>query len=98
MRNYPSQQIAIRMTFEDIGDGRTYVTSPDLRGFHAVIESDDDPTQALQEPLRLFLSHYLDADIAGIGVAETPVSHRARAVGIPLAEHQRPELLFAEVG
>ena len=69
MRNHPSQQIAIRMTFEDMGDGRTYVTSPDLRGFHAVIDGDDDPTQALQEPLRLFLSHYLDTDIAVLVLA-----------------------------
>ena len=66
MRNYPSQQIAIRITFEEMADGRTYVTSPDLTGFHAVIDAEQDPMDALREPMRSFLSHYLDTEIAEI--------------------------------
>ena len=97
MQNFPSQQIAIRISFEEMADGRTYVTSPDLGGFHVVIDAEDDPIASLREPLRLFLSHYLDAEIADIGAAMEPVSYRAHKVGIPLSDHQRPGLLLAAV-
>ena len=97
MQNYPSHQIAIHITFEEMSDGRTYVTSPDLTGFHAVIDSDETPTDALREPLRLFLSHYLDAEIADIRAAMEPVSYRAHKVGIPLSDHEKPSLLWAAV-
>lgn len=98
MQNYPSRQIAIRVNFEELADRRTYVTSPDLPGFHVVIGSDEDPMDALREPLRLFLSHYLDAEIADIGAAMAPVSYRAHTVGLPLPDHQKPSLLLAAVG
>ena len=97
MRNYRPQHIAIRLSFEEMADGRTYVTSPDLTGFHAMIDAGDDPTAALREPLRVFLSHYLDAEIADIGSAMEPVSYRAHKIGIPLTDHQRPGLLWAAV-
>ena len=98
MRNHPSQQIAIRVDFEELADRRTYVTSPDLPGFHVVIGSEEDPMDALREPLRLFLSRYLDAEIADIGAAMAPVSYRAHSVGLPLPDHQKPGLLLAAVG
>ena len=98
MQNYPSQHIAIRVDFEELADRRTYVTSPDLPGFHVVIGSDDNPMDALREPLRLFLKHYLNAEIADIGAAMEPVSFRAQQVGIPLSDHQKPGLLWAAVG
>ena len=98
MRNHPIQQIAIRVDFEELADHRTYVTSPDLPGFHVVIGSDEDPMDALREPLRLFLSRYLDAEIADIGAAMAPVSYRAHTVGLPLTDHQKPGLLLAAVG
>ncbi len=97
MQNYPSHQIAVRIAFEELADGRIYVTSPDLTGFHAVIDSDEAPVDALREPLRVFLSHYLDAEIADIGAAMGPVSYRAHKVGIPLSDHERPGLLLAAV-
>ena len=95
--NYPPQQIAIRMHFEELAGGRTYVTSPDLTGFHVVIEADQEPMDALREPLRVFLSHYLDAEIADIGAAIGPIGYRAHKVGIPLSEHEKPDLLLAAV-
>lgn len=97
MRNHVPEQIAVRISFDDIGDGRTYVTSPDLHGFHVVVQSDEDLTQAVVEPLRAFLRQYLGADIAGIGAADAPVGYRARSVGLELTEHKRPSLLFAEI-
>ena len=98
MRNHPIQQIAIRVDFEELADSRTYVTSPDLPGFHVVIGSDEDLIDSLREPLRLFLSHYLDAEIDRIEAAMAPVSYRAQTVGIPLSDHQKPGLLLAAVG
>ena len=98
MRNHPTQQIAIRVDFEELADHRTYVTSPDLPGFHVVIGSDEDPMDALRGPLRLFLSHYLDTEIAKIEAAMAPVSYRAQTVGIPLSDHQKPGLLLAAIG
>ena len=97
MQNYPSQQIAIRMTFKETADGRTYVTSPDLPGFHLVIETDEDPMDALRNPLSLFLSHYLNAEITDISSAMPPVSYRAQMVGVPLSDHRQPGLFLAAV-
>lgn len=97
MQNNQPQQIAIRMNFQEMPDGRTYVTSPDLRGFNTVIDADEASMDALLGPLRLFLSHYLDAEIADISVAMEPVSYRARMVGIPLSDHRKPGLLVAAV-
>ena len=97
MKNYPSQQIAVRLTFEEMADGRTYVTSPDLTGFHAMIDPGQKPMDALRDPLRFFLSHYLDTEIADIDSAIEPVSYRANKVGISLTDHQRPSLLLAAV-
>ena len=97
LRNYPPRRIAIRLSFEEMPDGRAYVTSPDLTGFHAMVDVDEDPTAALLEPLRLFLSQYLGAEIADIGPGMAPVSYRAHMVGIPLTDHKRPDLLWAAV-
>ena len=97
MRNYPPQHIAIRLQFQDMQDGRLYVTSPDLPGFNTAIDADEEAAEALREPLRIFLSHYLGAEIANIAPAMGPVSYRAQSVGIPLPEHRKPDLLLAAV-
>lgn len=97
MKNYQPQQIAIRIEFQELPDGRLYVTSPDLMGFNTAIDPDEAPMDALREPLRLFLSHYLGAEISSIAAAMEPVSYRAHSVGIPLSDHKKPGLLLAAV-
>lgn len=97
MRNVRSRQIAVRLEFKDIADRRTYVRSPDLPGFHAVIEADEEPIEALREPLRLFLSRYLAVDIFEIEAALAPAGYRAQSVGVPLTEHVKPGLMLAAV-
>ena len=96
-KNYLPQQIAIRLNFQELPDGRLYVTSPDLMGFNTAIDSDEDSADALREPLRIFLSSYLGADIADIVPAMEPVSYRAHRIGIPLSDHRKPSLLLAAV-
>ena len=65
-QNYPAHQIAIRMDFQDMTDGRVYVTSPDLAGFHALIDRDEDFMEALSEPLRVFIGKYLNAEVTDL--------------------------------
>lgn len=97
MRNYHPQHIAIRLEFQDLRDGRLYVTSPDLPGFNTAIGSDDEPMDVLREPLRVFLTHYLGTEVSDIASAMEPVSYRAHSVGISLSDHRKPGLLLAAV-
>ena len=97
MQNYPAQQIAIRLEFRELPDGRLYVTSPDLFGFNTAVDPDEEPMDALRAPLSLFLSHYLGAEISSIDAAMEPVSYRAHSIGLPLSDHKKPGLLLAAV-
>ena len=98
LRNHSLQHIAIRLEFKDLQDGRLYVSSPDLPRFNVAIGADEELIDALQGPLRLFLSQYLGGmEIHEIASAMEPVSYRAQAVGIPLSDHRKPDLLLAAV-
>lgn len=97
MQNYQPDQIAIRMNFQEMPDGRTYVTSPDLMGFHAVIEPEEDFMEAMDGTLRAFIAQYLGTETVTLRGTQAPVSYRASRVGISLSDHRRPEILVAEV-
>lgn len=98
MQNYQPQQVAIRIGFEEMPDGRFYVTSPDLTGFNAVIEPDEDFMEVLRDQIRFAIENYLGTEIAELRKAIAPVSYRAGLVGIPLSDQKRPEILVAAVG
>ena len=75
--------ITIRLRGADTEDGRTYVTSPDLRGFHFVLEPGEDPLEAMEPTLRVFVERYLETEIKELLPAMTPRDYRAQQFEIP---------------
>lgn len=56
-------EITICLNGQTLKDGRIYVTSPDLKGFHFLLEKDDDPFPTMKPTLETFLKHMLKADM-----------------------------------
>ena len=87
--------ITIRLRGQDTEDGRTYVTSPDLRGFHFVLEPNEDPLEAMEPTLRVFVERYLETEITELTPAMTPRDYRARQFEIPRHDLAFPRTLIA---
>ena len=85
MGNIAGDPIIIRLDSQPTNDGRIYVTSPDLPGFSFVLETGEDPFEAMVPTIWFFASRALDTDLAqvrpGLGVAE----YQAR-------KHDNPDL------
>jgi len=59
-------------------DGRIYVTSPDIKGFHFILEPDDDPMDAMLPTLEEMLRIILKADKVELRPAYSPARYRAQ--------------------
>ena len=92
-----SGTISIRLHAQSTEDGRIYVTSPDLRGFHFVLEPDESPLEAMEPTLRVFLERYMDTKIQELLPAMTPRDYRARQFEIPRNDLGFPHTLVAAV-
>lgn len=64
--------LAIRLEGERTNDGRIYVTSPDLEGFHFLVEQDEDPIEAMTPTLKTYVHHALDAEMISLQRVMTP--------------------------
>ena len=89
--------ITFRLRGKSTEDGRTYVTSPDLKGFHFVLEPEEDPLGTMEPTLRVFVERYLEAKIKELLPAMTPRDYRARQFEIPRQNHKFPHTLIAAV-
>ena len=89
--------ITIRLEGQPTDDGRIYVTSPDLRGFHFVLDSDEEPMKAMEPTLRVFMAEYLKAEIRALQPAISPRDYRAMKYDVPRADHGLPHTLIAAV-
>ena len=92
-----AKTITIRLHGEATDDGRTYVTSPDLRGFHFLLEPDDDPIEAMKPTLKIFISRYVQAEIMELQPALNPSDYRARKFGVLGPARALPRTLIAAV-
>lgn len=63
--------ITIKLCGHEMDDGRTYIDSPDLKGFHYILEEGEE-IEAIEPDILAFLTAYLKAEIATIRRAETP--------------------------
>ena len=73
-----NEAITIRLEGEETEDGRMYVTSPDLRGFHYIVEPDEDPVEAIEPTLKEFIHLYLQIEVQGLSPAIAPAIIRRR--------------------
>jgi len=75
------------LTFELIGheteDGRIYIDSPNLEGFHFVLGADEDPSEAMLPTLRTFMELYIQAEIQNIRPVETLRQYRQSRMDLP---------------
>ena len=76
--------IKIDLIGVEADDGRIYVESPDLEGFHFILEPDEEPLEAMEETLLEFMKIYLKAEIANIMPAESPRQFRRKQMNIPM--------------
>lgn len=77
-------------------DGRTYVTSPDLRGFHYLLERDEDP-EVMMPTITEFLGLYTKAEIRKVQRADSLREFMRRRVAYPRERRPREYTLLAEV-
>ena len=97
MTDIIKETITIRLHGKPTDDGRTYVTSPDLRGFYFVLETDEDPITAMEPTLKIFMSRYLKAEIMRLLPAMNLSDYRARKFGLLGPNHGFPRTLIAAV-
>ena len=64
-------------------DGRIYVNSPDIEGFHFILDPEDDPLEAMRETLTEFTQLYLKAEVRSFSPAPTPKQYLREALDIP---------------
>ena len=70
--------ITSRLNAQETDDGRLYVTSPDLKGFHFVLNPDEDPMEAMLPSLEEMLRILLKAERVTLRPAYTPRGYRVR--------------------
>lgn len=75
------ETISIELCGHDMEDGRTYVTSENLKGFQFILEKDEEP-EAMLEALVPFLKAYLRAEIAKVRPAISAHAYRQRGLNI----------------
>ena len=89
--------ITFRLRKQPTEDGRMYVTSPDLKGFHFVLESEEEPLEAMEPTLRVFIERYLETKIKELRPAMTPRDYRVQRLEIPRHDFGFPRTLVAAV-
>ena len=81
--NETSSHITIRLIGESADDGRIYVNSPDLRGFHFVLEAEEDPYDTMKPTLEEFIRLYFKAELRALRPALTPRQFHETRLSIP---------------
>ena len=87
--------IQIRLKGRPTDDGRMYVTSPDLKGFHFLLENDEEPFSAMKPALVHCLSHLLEAELKELSPLVSMRDYRDQK---PRLHHFFPKTIMAEVG
>jgi predicted RNase H-like HicB family nuclease len=86
--------ITINLRGRELDDGRFYVDSEELEGFHYLLDAGEDP-EAMTPTLQEFVQLYVKAEITKITRAQTPKGFRQRASHAP--DRKRELAFVAEV-
>lgn len=85
-----NEAISIELCGHPMDDGRIYITSETLKGFHFIIEMEDViGMESLGDALIPFLSAYLKVKIENVRPAMTPQAFRQRALKLPVHHARR---------
>ena len=93
--NAEKHEIIISFNFDAREDGRTYVYSPDLTGFHFLLEENEEPLEAMKDTLKIHLKHTLGIDMLDIRYTPSVHEYRARKMEIPPLLF--PKMYMAEI-
>ena len=91
--NTKPNTIQIRLKGTPTDDGRLYVTSPDLKGFHFLLEKDEEPFSAMKPALVHCLSHLLEAKLKELSPLVSMRDYRDQKPRL----HFFPKTIMAEV-
>ena len=75
--------IVINLIGTEADDGRVYVNSPDLEGFHFILEPGEDPMPAMEPTLKEFMNLYIEAEISTLSLAPNPKQYKQKMMNIP---------------
>ena len=90
-------EITIHLNGQILEDGRIYVTSPDLKGFHFLLEKGDDPFSTMRPTLETFLKHMLKAELKEVKAVPGLREYRAQKLNIRDALSFFPNTILAAV-
>lgn len=89
--------IMIRLEGQRTDDERIYVTSPDLKGFHYLLEKDEDPLEAMSPVLKIFIERQLEKSLEEFRVPLTPDNYLKGKADPSAISHQVPECVITAV-
>lgn len=95
--NLMEKAITIELHGHEMDDGRTYIDSRDLKGFHYVLEDGQDIEEIMPE-LSTFISLYLKAEIRKLVPAQTPRDFIQRSHGAHANRRSYPFVAEIEQG
>jgi hypothetical protein len=88
-------EITIHLKGEILEDGRIYVTSPDLKGFHFLLEKDEDPFSTMRPTLEIFLKLMLKAELKEVKALPGMRDYKAQRLNIQDAFPFFPNTILA---
>ena len=95
--NSQEVQITISLSGQPMESGRIYVTSPDLRGFHFILEPDDDPIPTMIPALETFIPLYLKAGLIDLKPTLSTREYRASKLEVSRPDRNHNYNLVAAV-
>ena len=90
-------EITIRLNGQVVEDGRIYVTSPDLKGFHFLLEKGDDPVATMKPTLEIYLKLMLKAELKDVKPLVGLQEYKAQKLNIRNALNFFPRTIMAEM-
>lgn len=75
------ETITFELEGQEMEDGRIYVSSKTLKGFHYILDENEDP-EVMTDVLTSFMSAYLKAEINKVTQAVTPQAYRQRDLNL----------------
>ena len=88
-------EIIISFNFDAREDGRTYVSSPDLTGFHFILEEEEEPLETMKKTLKIHLKYALGIDM--LDIRYTPSVNEYRAQKMEISSLLFPKMCMAEI-
>lgn len=84
-----TETITFDLCGHEMEDGRLYITSEALKGFHYVLEEGEE-ISAVSPAIRAFMGAYLKAEINKVKPAYSPKAYKQRGMNLNRSFHHIP--------